>query len=100
MESKFTKEMVDDYADKLLIGLTEEENKMVLDEFDIIDKQINIINEIPGIENVEPMTHTLDDFSYELREDVVEESIPIEELLQNCKDSTAREVQVPKVVGE
>lgn len=88
--SKFTKEMVDDYADKLLIGLTDEENKMVLDEFDIIDEQINIINEIPGIEKVEPMTHTLDDFEFELREDVVEESIPIEELLQNCKDSTGR----------
>ena len=43
---KFTSEMVDDYADKLLIGLTEEENKMVLEEFDIIDKNINIINEI------------------------------------------------------
>ena len=91
--------MVDDYADKLLIGLTPEENKMVLDEFDIIDEQINIINDIPGIEKVEPMTHALDDFEFELREDVVEESIPIEELLQNCKDSTAREVQVPKVVG-
>ena len=97
--SKFTKEMVDDYADKLLIGLTPEENKMVLDEFDIIDEQINIINDIPGIEKVEPMTHALDDFEFELREDVVEESIPIEELLQNCKDSTGREVQVPKVVG-
>ena len=99
MEKKFTKEMVDDYADKLLIGLTPEENKMVLDEFDIIDEQINIINDIPGIELVEPMTHALDDFEFELREDVVEESIPIEELLQNCKDSTGREVQVPKVVG-
>lgn len=99
MSEKFTREMVDDYADKLLIGLTEEENKMVLDEFDIIDEQINIINDIPGIEKVEPMTHALDDFEFELREDVVEESIPIEELLQNCKDSTAREVQVPKVVG-
>lgn len=97
--TKFTKEMVDDYADKLLIGLTEEENKMVLDEFDIIDEQINIINDIPGIEKVEPMTHTLDDFEYELREDVAEESIPIEELLQNCKDTIGREVQVPKVVG-
>lgn len=96
---KFTKEMVDDYADKLLIGLTPEENKMVLDEFDIIDEQINIINDIPGIEKVEPMTHALDDFEFELREDEVEESIPIEELLQNCKDSTGREVQVPKVVG-
>ena len=99
MSEKFTKEMVDDYADKLLIGLTPEENKMVLDEFDIIDEQINIINDIPGIEKVEPMTHALDDFVFELREDVAEESIPIEELLQNCKDSTGREVQVPKVVG-
>ncbi len=97
--SKFTKEMVDDYADKLLIGLTEEENKMVLDEFDVIDEQINVINDIPGIENVEPMTHALDDFEYELREDVVEESVPIEDLLSNCKDVSGREVEVPKVVG-
>ena len=28
--NKFTKEMVNEYADKLLIGLTEEENKMEL----------------------------------------------------------------------
>ena len=97
--SKFTKEMVDDYADKLLIGLTEEENKMVLDEFDVIDEQINVINDIPGIENVEPMTHTLDDFEYELREDEVEESVPIEDLLSNCDDVSGREVEVPKVVG-
>ena len=97
--SKFTKEMVDDYADKLLIGLTPEENKMVLDEFDIIDEQINIINDIPGIEKVEPMTHALDDFEYELREDVVEESIPIGDLLSNCDEFSAREVEVPKVVG-
>ena len=40
---KFTKEMVNDYADKLLIGLTEEEQDMVLKEFDIIDKNIDII---------------------------------------------------------
>ncbi len=97
--NKFTKEIVDDYADKLLIGLTDEENKMVLDEFEIIDKNIDLINEIEGIEQVEPMTHTLDDFTYELREDVVEDSIPIEELLQNCDDYEGREVVVPKVVG-
>lgn len=97
--NKFTKEMVDAYADKLLIGLTDEENKMVLDEFEIIDKNIDLINEIEGIELVEPMTHTLDDFTYELREDVVEDSIPIEELLKNCDDYEGREVVVPKVVG-
>ena len=96
---KFTSEMVNDYADKLMIGLTEEENKMVLDEFEIIDRNIDLINEIPNIEKVECMTHTLDDFVYELREDVVEESVNIDDLLANCDDSTDREVVVPKVVG-
>ena len=96
--TRFTKEMVDDYADKLLIGLTEEENKMVLDEFEIIDKNIDIINQIPNIENVEPMSWCLDNFEFELREDVVEESVPIEELLQNCDVYNDREVEVPKVV--
>lgn len=100
MEKKvFTKEMVDDYADKLLIGLTEEENKMVLDEFDIIDKNIDMINRIPGIEDVEPMSWCLDRTIDFLREDVVEESVAIEDLLANCDDATESEVEVPKVVG-
>lgn len=67
--SKFTKEMVDDYANKLLIGLTDEENKMVLDEFGLIEKQMEIIANIPNIENVDAMTYALDDFCYELRDD-------------------------------
>lgn len=96
---KFTKEMVNDYADKLLIGLTDEENKMVLDEFDIIDKNIDIINKIEGIEDVAPMSHCLDDFIYELDDDVVEESISIEDVLSNSDQVIDREISVPKVVG-
>ena len=96
---KFTKEIVDDYANKLLIGLTEEENKMVLDEFEIIDENIDLINKIPNIDKVEPMTHCLDDFNYELREDNIEESTNIEDILKNCDNKTEREVVVPKVVG-
>lgn len=95
----FTKEMVDDYANKLLIGLIEEENKMVLDEFDIIDKNIDLVNKIPNIEKIEPMTHCLDEYYATLREDVVEESIPIEDLLANSDDTEDREIVVPKVVG-
>lgn len=95
---RFTKEMVDAYADKLLIGLTEEENKAVLDEFDIIDQTIDMINEIEGIQDVEPMTHPIDDFVFVLREDCAESSPSIYELLQNCDDVFDREVRVPKVV--
>lgn len=97
--SKFTKEMVDMYADKLLIGLTDEENKMVLDEFDVIEKSMEIIANIPVIEKVDPQTYALDDFAYTLREDVVKESIPTDELLQNCDSVEENFVSVPKVVG-
>ena len=97
--SKFTKELVDSYADKLLIGLSEEENKRVLDEFEEIDKQIDLINEIENIESVEPMTHTLDEFVFELREDIAKESEDIEDILRNCDEHTEREIEVPKVVG-
>ena len=96
--SKFTKEMVTSYADKLLIGLTDDEVNMVLGEFDVIDKNIDLINEIPNISEVEPMTHALDDFEYVLREDVVEESSSIDDILSNCDSTLNREIKVPKVV--
>ena len=65
-KKQFTKEMVKDYAEKLLIGLTEEETNMVLEEFSIIDEDINKINNIEGLENIEPMTHCLDRYIEEL----------------------------------
>ena len=97
--SKFTKEMIDDYADKLLIGLTEEEKDMIVSEFDIIDESIQAVTEIPNISSVEPMTHALDDFEFQLREDVAQESIPIDDLLRNSDDEDGAEIDVPKEVG-
>ena len=99
MDTKFNKEKIENLADLLMIGLSSDETKMVLDEFEIIDANINKLNEIDGISEVEPMTHALDDFEFELRDDVIEESISINELLQNSDDTDDREVSVPKVVG-
>lgn len=96
---KFTKEMINDYADKLLIGLSDEENEMVLKEFDKIDEDLNLVSQIEGIENVLPMTHCLDNFEYVLRDDVIIPSPAIEELLQNSDVVDDREIVVPKVVG-
>jgi len=98
-KTKFTKEMVNDYANKLLIGLTEEETNMVLEEFSIIDENINKINNIKDIENIEPMTHCLDRYITELREDIKEETLDIKNILSNCDSHTKREVKLPKVVG-
>ena len=100
--TSFTREDVISYADKLLIGLTEEEIEMILNEFATIDRDISRITEIDNIEKVEPMTHCLDDFVYELREDVYDEEIGnenIDDLLANCDDYVDTEIRVPKVVG-
>ncbi len=95
----FTKEMVDDYAEKLLIGLSDAENALVLKEFDVIDKSMSILANMKNISEVEPMTHALDDFEIELRDDEASESVPIDDLLRNCDNYEDREVVVPKVVG-
>ena len=95
----FTKEKVLKLADLLMIGLTEEETNMVFDEFEIIDKNINKINEIENINDIEPMTHAIDNFDYVLREDVADESITKDELLQNSDKNDGDHVVIPKVVG-
>lgn len=95
----FTKEKVLKLADLLMIGLTEEETNMVFDEFEIIDKNINKINEIENINDIEPMTHAIDNFDYKLREDVVEDSRSKDELLQNSDNNDGDNVVIPKVVG-
>ena len=98
-ETKFTKSMVEEYADKLLIGLTEEETNMVLEEFSIIDADINKINNIKELEKIEPMTHCLDRYITELRSDIADDSVEIEDILSNADLHTEREVKIPKVVG-
>ena len=96
--NKFTKEMVDDYADKLLIGLTPAENEMVLQEMDIIAATMDKVAEIKDIEKVEPMTHCLDDVVVELRDDIAQDGLAIEDVLSNCGAYEDREIVVPKVV--
>ena len=94
--SNFTKEMIDDYADKLLIGLTEEERTNIQEEFDEMD----LINQIPNIKDTEPLSYPFEMVVDDLRsDDEVGEEIPIEELLRNCDQYEGREVEVPKVVG-
>ena len=95
---KFTSEMVDDLANKLLIGLSEEENDLVLREFELIDESMQAIANMKGIDAIEPMTHALDDTEIMLREDIPEESVPIEDLLANCDNYEDREIVVPRVV--
>jgi aspartyl-tRNA(Asn)/glutamyl-tRNA(Gln) amidotransferase subunit C len=94
----FTKDQIMDYADKLLMGLNDDEAETILNEFSVIDENINQINEIEGLENIEPATSPFDLYVASLREDTPEDSVPADELLKNTKDKVDREIRVPKVV--
>ena len=98
--SSFTKEKIDKYASDLLIGLTEEETKMIQDEFDLIEKNMDLINKIPNIKDVEPLSYPYEMEIEEYRsDDEVGEEIEINTLLRNCDRVEGREIEVPKVVG-
>ncbi|MCI8394677.1 MAG: Asp-tRNA(Asn)/Glu-tRNA(Gln) amidotransferase subunit GatC [Bacilli bacterium] len=97
---QFTKELVDDLANKLLIGLSEEENQMVLEEFDEIERNMNLILKIKDIEKVEPLTHPFTISEFTLRKDDEIEELSQEEVLQNAEQKNLTSVIVPKVVSE
>ena len=96
--SKFTKEMINDYADKLLIGLTNEETNTILSEFEVIESNMDLINEIDGIKDVEPLDFPFKvDYNPRDGKDIDNESI--EDVLKNSDKVSDREIEVPKVVG-
>lgn len=98
--SNFTKEKIDKYANDLLIGLTEEERTMIQEEFDTIEKNMDLINKIPNIKDVIPQSFPYEMEVTDLRsDDEVGEEIEIETLLRNCDQYEGREIEVPKVVG-
>lgn len=94
----FNKEDIIKYADKLLIGLSNEEADTILGEFELIDKNIDQINEIEGLNEVEPAFMPYDLYVATLRDDKVEESVDVDVILSNAKDVVGRELRVPKVV--
>ena len=98
MEMKFSKELVDKFAKDLLFELTPQENKSVLDEFEVIKENMDSILKIDGLDMVDPMTHPLEYDDVILRSDEVGEELSVEEVLSNSKDKTLEEVIVPKVV--
>ena len=98
--NNITEEMIDKYADTLLIGLTDEERKMIQEEFETIEKNMDFINQIPNIKEIEPLSYPFEMYIEDLRDDSVSgEEIQIGVLLRNCDRVEGREVEVPKVVA-
>lgn len=96
--SKFTKELIRDYADKLLIGLTDVETDTILNEFEIIEANMDLINGIHGIKDVEPQDYPFI-VDVEPRNGLEIENDNVSDILKNSDNVSDREIEVPKVVG-
>lgn len=93
-----TKEKLKNYAAKLMFDMKDEEYETLLKEFDIILKQMELIGQIDDISSVDPMTFPFVTYEATLREDEQKESLSVDEVLQNAKQTLNDQVKVPKVV--
>ena len=94
-----TKEKLKDYAAKLMFDMDDQGYDRTLEEFETVEKHMALINEIQGIDSVEPMTFPYVIYHSTLREDEAKECLTNEEVLANAKETKANQVKVPKVVG-
>ena len=97
--AKYDKDLLKKCANNLLFDMSETQYELLLKEFDILTKQMQVLGEIEGLESITPMTFPFDVSTSFLREDEPEESITKEEILRNAKDVQDGQIKLPKVVG-
>ena len=92
------KEKLKLYAKKLMFEMEETEYDTLLNEFNIIEKQISMIEKIENIDKVEPMIFPFVTYKAQLRKDEEKEALDVEEVLKNSSSKYLDQVKVPKVV--
>lgn len=95
---KVTKEVLQESANRLMINLTDEELNTLIGDFDIIISQMKLIGDIPGVDDVEPMTFPFEIDADYLREDIAEKPLNKEEVLKNAHEVVDGQIRLPKVV--
>lgn len=92
------KEKLQMYAEKLFFKMNDEEYATLQKEFEVILKQMDIIDKIDGIKDIAPMTFPFEKEGTLFREDIANDNIKPEDVVKNAKDVYFEQVKVPKVV--
>ncbi len=95
----FTKELMNKYSNDLLFDLSDDEVDLLLEEFDVIRENMEIISNIEGIREVKPLSFPYDMTISSLRDDDDAQNITTDDALKNCHDKIEDVAIVPKVVG-
>ena len=92
------KEVLKTAANKLMFDMSEEQYDNLLKEFDTIISQMNLIGDIEGVDEAEPMTFPFDVTNTYLREDIASTPLNRDEALKNAKDVVDGQIRLPRVV--
>lgn len=95
---KIDKILLKKLAANLLFTMKEEEYDELEEDFKIIYKQLDLINEIKNIDKVKPLTFPFEIKSVGLREDEATTGLSIDEVLKNAKDKQLNQIKISKVV--
>ncbi len=98
MKEELDLKTIKDAAHRLLFDMSEEEFLTLQSEFKVTLKQMKVLGEIEGIDEVAPMTFPIETKITYLREDVAEEPLSNEEVLSNVKEKQSGQIKLPKVV--
>ncbi len=95
---KVTKEVLIDASERLLFTMSDEEYNLLLDEFDTILKQLALIGNIEGVDEVTPMVFPYDIYTSELRDDEPTKPLDRDEALKNAGSVKDHQIKLPKVI--
>ena len=96
---KVDKNVLKEAANKLMFDMDEVQYDTLLEEFDVIIKQMTLISELKGVDEAEPMTFPFDVTTSFLREDEPTEPLNRDEALKNASNVVDGQIRLPKVVG-
>ena len=95
---EYNKEILKDAANRLLFDMTDEQYDTLLNEFDIITKQMEIIGKDSLIDDLEPMVLPFECSTSYLREDVPSTPLDKEDAIKNAQNKQEGQIKLPKVV--
>ena len=87
-----------DLAMRLKFDMNDDEYRTLQEEFEVILSQMELLGNIEGLDEVEPMTFPYTVYAKVVRDDEVGELMSYDEIFSNIKNSRFNQIRVPKVV--
>lgn len=96
---KITRSLLKKAAHGIMLDMTEEQYALLENEFEILLRQMDLIGNIVGIDEVAPMTFPFEVTTEAMREDIPADPTSQADILMNVGFVEDHQIKVPKVVG-